>query len=206
MGRLIKAMGSYRLELRENRFAALARAIVGQQLSVSAARTIWSRLEQITGSITVESVLDIDAGSLRVVGLSHAKAAYLHDLAAQVRDGKIDLTALDFMPDEDVITLLTRVKGIGRWTAEMFLIFSLGRMDVMAADDVGLKRAMSLAYDISEPITKRHMEVISRAWVPWRSVASLLLWKALDRGFLPPAVTAVTGSCLSVDRRGKRSE
>jgi DNA-3-methyladenine glycosylase II len=191
---LIKTMGSYRLELRKNRFAALARAIVGQQLSVSAARTIWSRLEQITSSITVESVLGIDAASLRAIGLSHAKAAYLHDLAAQVCNGMIDLSALDVMSEEDVITTLTRVKGIGRWTAEMFLIFSLGHMDVLAADDVGLRRAMSLAYDISGPITKKHMEAISRAWVPWRTVASLLLWKALDRGILTAASTAFSDS------------
>jgi DNA-3-methyladenine glycosylase II len=106
----------------------------------------------------------------------------------------IDLSALDIMPDEDVITALTHVKGIGRWTAEMFLIFSLGRADILAADDVGLRRAMSLAYGISEPITKGHMEAISRAWVPWRSVGALLLWRALDRGILHVAVTNVTGS------------
>jgi DNA-3-methyladenine glycosylase II len=194
MSRLIDEIGPYRLELRENHFAALTRAIVGQQLSVTAARTIWSRLEQTTGAVTAESVLDVHSTSLRAIGLSKAKSGYLHDLAAQTRDGSLNLRALDVLSDEEVITALTRIKGIGRWTAEMFLIFSLGRMDVLAADDVGLRRAISLAYDLPNPIPKKQMEAISRAWAPWRSLASLLLWKALDSKILQSANVTFSSS------------
>jgi DNA-3-methyladenine glycosylase II len=179
---LIDGIGPYDLVLRENRFSALARAIVGQQLSVAAASTIWSRLVDLVGTVTADSVAAVDIASLRSLGFSGAKANYVSDLAEHVRSDSLDLDALDALTDEEVITRLTQVKGIGRWTAEMFLIFSLGRLDVFAVDDVGLRRAIARAYGLPSDLDSPGLTLVGEAWRPYRSLASLYLWASLDSG------------------------
>lgn len=181
MGFLVDAVGPYELELRDDRFFALVRSIVGQQLSVSAARTIWGRFAALAGAIEPAAVVGMDAHDLWACGLYKAKASYVQDLAKQVLEGKVELAQLDRLSDEEVIHELTKVKGIGRWTAEMFLIFSLGRPDVFALDDVGLRRSIRLAYRDGGDPDAETLLAISSSWHPYRSVASLYLWEALDR-------------------------
>ena len=183
MADLIGQIGSYRLELRDDRFTALARSIVGQQLSVAAARTIWSRLVTLLGCVSPEAVMAAEFEQLRGIGLSNAKANYIRDLSSKVLDGSVDLTTLDSLPDAEAIEELTLIKGVGRWTAEMFLIFSLGRPDVFSLGDVGLQRAMQAIYGI-ERVDVDSLATAAAAWQPYRSVASLYLWEALDRGLL----------------------
>lgn len=184
MERLIDAIGPYELELRDDRFFSLARSIVGQQLSVSAARTIWARFGELVGAIEPESVARMDERDLWACGLSKAKASYVQDLARRVLTGEVELERLDTLPDETVIHELTRVKGIGRWTAEMFLIFSLGRPDIFAADDVGLQRSMRSAFGLSAGVDDPTLLHLSSGWRPFRTAASLYLWQALDTGLL----------------------
>jgi DNA-3-methyladenine glycosylase II len=182
LGGLIDQVSPIELELREDRFTALARAIAGQQLSVTAAQTIWNRLATLVGTVDAETVASTDHEALRGVGLSGAKATYLVDLALRVREGTVDLAGLDRLADEEVIRELITIRGVGRWTAEMFLIFSLGRMDVFAKDDVGLQRAVARLYG-PESIDADRANVAAK-WRPFRTVASLCLWKALDQGVL----------------------
>ncbi|HET6351833.1 MAG TPA: DNA-3-methyladenine glycosylase [Coriobacteriia bacterium] len=181
---LIDAVGPFDLELADDRFADLAGSIVSQQLSTSAARTIWGRFVELAGTVTPDSIERLAEEELRAVGLSGQKARYLKDLAQRVKSGEVDLDAFDEHSDEEVIVELTKVKGIGRWTAEMFLIFSLGREDVFAADDVGLQRAVRLAYGDTDADGGPSASERALAWAPYRSVASLYLWKALDRKVL----------------------
>ncbi|MFA5844429.1 MAG: DNA-3-methyladenine glycosylase 2 family protein [Coriobacteriia bacterium] len=177
---LIEQIGVTSFELREDRFAALARAIVGQQLSVKAARTIWSRVEAAVGTVTAGGVAAADRDALRSAGLSAAKLTYVTDLATRVADGSVDLDALDDLSDEEAIGRLTTIKGVGRWTSEMFLIFSLGRPDVFALDDAGLRRSIGLLYGPRVLDDAQALAVITDRWRPYRSVASLYLWDALD--------------------------
>lgn len=180
LGRVIDAVGTIELTLGDDRFTSLARAIVGQQLSVSAASTIWSRFAGLADRLDAATVAGLDDDSLRGVGLSRAKAAYVRDLAVRVLDGTVELDQFDAMSDEAVIEELTRVKGIGRWTAEMFLIFSLGRPDVFAVDDVGLKRSIGNVFGADVARTASELTSLAERWRPYRSVASLYLWEALD--------------------------
>lgn len=181
LGRVIDAVGPLELTLRDDAFASLARAIVGQQLSVLAAQTIWGRFSAMADPPTPSTVAMLDEPALRGAGLSRAKAAYVRDLALRVLDGSVELGRFAEIPDDDIIAELTRVKGIGRWTAEMFLIFSLGRPDVFAVDDLGLRRAVHLAFERDKPLATEDIVALSDAWRPYRSVASLYLWEALDR-------------------------
>jgi len=181
MASLIAQVGALRLELTQDPFVSLARAIVGQQLSVKAAATIWGRFLAL-GPMVPEAILEFETDALRAVGLSQAKAAYMQDLARHARTGELELTRLEALDDEGVIQDVTRVKGIGRWTAEMFLIFSLGRPDVLAVDDLGLRRAAGWLVGENDPLGAVELAELGTAWAPYRSVASLYLWEALDRG------------------------
>ena len=180
LARVIDAVGPIELSLRDDRFTSLARAIVGQQLSVSAARTIWSRFADLAGDIDAATVAGLDEDAIRGVGLSRAKAAYVRDLAVRVLDGTVELDRFDEMQDEAIIEELIRVKGIGRWTAQMFLIFSLGRPDVFAVDDLGLRRSMRRIYRLSDDVSPVALATLAESWRPYRSAASLYLWEALD--------------------------
>jgi DNA-3-methyladenine glycosylase II len=167
---------------RPDAYEALARAIVGQQLSTKAAASIWARVVELFGGGTPapEQLIEIDPQQLRDAGLSWSKAGFLRDLAERVRDGELELERLPELEDEAVIDELTRVKGIGRWTAEMFLIFHLGRPDVLSTGDLGIRRAAQLAYGLDELPAPAELEQLGEAWRPHRTLACLYLWRSLD--------------------------
>ena len=167
---------------RPDPWEALARAIVGQQLSTRAARSIWEKLQGLFGGRTPapEELLRKRPQTLRKAGLSNAKVEFLRDLAAHVRDGRLDLGRLKELSDEDVIAELIEVKGVGRWTAEMFLIFHLGRPDVVSSGDLGIRRAVQLAYGMEDLPGPEELERIAEEWRPHRTLACLYLWRSLD--------------------------
>ena len=162
-------------------FRALARAIVGQQLSVKAAATISARFEALfDGPPTPAGLARLSDARLRGVGLSGQKLGYLRDLSRRVLDGSLVLADLDAMTDDEVILALTAVKGIGRWTAEMFLMFRLQRPDVLPVGDLGIVRAMERAYRLRKTPTPERMLAIGECWRPYRTVACWYLWASLD--------------------------
>jgi DNA-3-methyladenine glycosylase II len=185
---------------RTDPWEALARAIVGQQLSTRAAASIWNKLTGQFGgrTPTPEELLRKRPATLLKAGLSNAKVSYLRDLAAQVRDGRLDLRKLGDLADEDVIAELVEVKGVGRWTAEMFLIFHLGRPDIAAVGDLGIRRAVQIAYGLDELPGPDELNRIADKWRPHRTLASLYLWRSL-------ANTPVTDSAAR-GADGPRSE
>jgi DNA-3-methyladenine glycosylase II len=184
MARVIAAVGDVSVGVEPDRFISLARAIVGQQLSTAAASTIWRRFAAL-GPVEPAAILELEETELRSVGLSGAKARYVRDLAERVATGDLQLANLDSLDDETVLADVTRVKGIGRWTGEMFLIFSLARPDVLALDDAGLLRAAGWALGLGRSATAAEMSAAGEAWRPFRSVASLYLWASLDTGLVP---------------------
>ena len=165
---------------RGDAFQTLARAIVGQQISVKAAQSVWNRIALELGAVTPAGVLGAGSEALRECGLSRQKVLYLHDLAQRFASGALDVSGWRRLDDEALIVELTRVKGIGRWTAEMFLIFFMARPDVLPLDDVGLQRAMKLHYGRGRALTRSRMGNIAAGWAPWRSVATWYLWRSLD--------------------------
>jgi DNA-3-methyladenine glycosylase II len=181
MARVIEAVGEVSVAVESDRFTSLAGAIVGQQLSTAAANTIWRRFASL-GPVEPAAVLQRDETELRSVGLSGAKVRYVRDLADRVVSGDLVLASLDGLDDAAVIAEVTRVKGIGQWTAEMFLVFSLSRPDVLALDDAGLLRAGGWALDLGRVAAREELAAAGEAWKPYRSVASLYLWASLDRG------------------------
>ena len=165
---------------RGDAFATLARAIVGQQLSVKAAQSVWERLRAELAAISPAAIVSTEAARLRACGLSGAKVIYLRDLAERFEAKALDVAAWSRLDDDAVIERLTQVKGIGRWTAEMFLIFYMTRPDVLPLDDIGLQRAMRTHYNRGKPLSILRMRKIGAAWAPWRSVATWYLWRSLD--------------------------
>ena len=167
---------------RADHFSALVRAITFQQLSTKAASTIYNRLAALMpgGVPTPEAFACLTDEQLRTVGLSRQKSAYLRDLCAKVSSGVVDLAALDALNDEEIITALVKVKGIGRWSAEMFLIFRLLRPDVFPVDDLGIVTAVQRAYGLRKRPTAERLRKIAEPWRPYRSVASWYLWRSLD--------------------------
>jgi DNA-3-methyladenine glycosylase II len=167
---------------RPDPWEALARAIVGQQLSTLAARSIWEKLVgQFGGQLPPpEQLLRKRKQTLRKAGLSNAKVEFIRDLALHVKDGRLDLKGLGKLADEDVIAELIEVKGVGRWTAEMFLIFHLGRPDVVSVGDLGIRRAVQLAYGMKELPGPEELEKLAEEWRPHRTLACLYLWRSLD--------------------------
>jgi DNA-3-methyladenine glycosylase II len=167
---------------RPDGFQALARAIVGQQLSTKAAATIWGRVTEELGSETPKpaKLLKADPEKLREAGLSRSKVSFLRDLAERIEAGRLNLKTLTKLPDEDVIADLIEVKGIGQWTAEMFLMFHLARPDVLSTGDLGIRRAIQIAYGMDELPGPTEMERIAEPWRPHRTLACLYLWRSLD--------------------------
>ena len=163
-------------------YGALLRSIVGQQLSTKAARTIYERLTDLFGgdTPTPRQLLDADPEAIRAAGLSRPKVAYLRDLAERVEDGDLELDRLAELPDEEIAAQLTAVKGLGQWTVDMFLIFHLGRPDVLPVGDLGIRRAVQIAYGLEELPAPAQLERIAEPWRPWRSLACLYLWRSLD--------------------------
>jgi DNA-3-methyladenine glycosylase II len=166
---------------RPDPYIALSRAIVGQQLSTKAAASIWAKFEGLfDGTPKPGDVASAQDGVLRGAGLSGSKTAYLKDLASRVASGKLDLERIVELTDEDVIAELTDIKGIGRWTAEMFLIFHLGRPDVLSAGDLGIRRAVQIAYELDDLPGPGDLERLAEPWRPQRTLACLYLWRSLD--------------------------
>jgi DNA-3-methyladenine glycosylase II len=167
---------------RTDPYETLAMAIVGQQLSTRAARSIWEKLVgQFGGELPApEALLRKRKETLRKAGLSNAKVEFLRDLAAHVKDGRLDLKRIAKLPDEDVVAELIEVKGIGLWTAEMFLIFHLGRPDVVSVGDLGIRRAVQISYGMKELPGPEELEKLAEEWRPHRTLACLYLWRSLD--------------------------
>jgi DNA-3-methyladenine glycosylase II len=178
---LIRQRPDTRLRRRGDAFTALARAIVGQQISVRAAAGVWSRLGASVDPIAPATLAAARAEQLRACGLSRQKSAYLLDLAAHFESGALRPARWRRLDDEQVIVELTRVKGIGRWTAEMFLIFHLLRPDVLPVDDAGLQRAIARHYNRERPVSEARLRRIAAAWAPWRTVGTWYLWRSLDQ-------------------------
>jgi len=180
LSELIARFQGLALGSRGDAFSTLARSIVGQQISVKAAQSVWDRLAGRLGTVTPETLSCVRKPTLRNCGLSGQKAGYLKDLAGKFRGGTLDAARWPALDDEILIGELTQVKGIGRWTAEMFLMFHLARPDVLPLADLGLQRAMRLHYNRGRPLTFTRMQKIGTAWAPWRSVATWYLWRSLD--------------------------
>jgi DNA-3-methyladenine glycosylase II len=168
------------MQRRRDPFVALARSIIGQQLSVKAAQSIWLRLEDMAGAIEPAQIAASNVEQLRRCGLSGNKSAYLIELATRFHDGTLDAAKWRRHTDERIILELTAVRGIGRWTAEMFLIFFMLRPNILPVDDVGLQRAMRLHYNNGETLSKPEMRQIAQHWQPWCSVATWFMWRSLD--------------------------
>lgn len=165
-----------------NYFEDLCDSIISQQLSVKASATIFKRFKEIMPEqkITPEHVLSLPSERMRQVGISYAKIRYIKDLAEKVLHQEIHLNKLAEMSDQEVIEELTKVKGIGVWTAEMFLMFSLGREDVFSCGDLGLQKATQKQYGLQEKMTKDQLLKLSAQWSPYRTYAARLLWKSLE--------------------------
>ncbi len=179
LGDIIERVGPIEQRLEADAFESLASSIVSQQLSDAAARTIWGRVIGVLGSVTPTAVLAAETEALRGAGLSGSKTAFLGDLAERVSDGRLDLAALPALSDDEIVDALVSVKGIGRWTAEMFLIFSLGRPDVLAVDDGALRSTVGWLYGIDGGASREAVAAIGEAWRPYRTAASLYLWRGL---------------------------
>jgi len=184
MKRLIPQFGQARLQCRGDAFTTLARSIVGQQISVKAAQSVWERLSMPWGGaqavLKPAQVLKAQSSDLRAAGLSLRKVEYLQDLARHFKERGSRSPLWSEMEDEAVIAELVSVRGIGRWTAEMFLMFGLMRPDVLPLDDLGLLRGISLNYFSGEPVTRSEAREVGEAWAPYRSVATWYLWRSLD--------------------------
>jgi DNA-3-methyladenine glycosylase II len=187
LARIIRGHPRVALASRGDPFSTLARSIVGQQISVKAADAVWSRLSAACPPMAPASLLRRRATTLRAAGLSERKVEYLRDLAAHFADGRVDPDAFAEMDDEAVIARLTDIRGIGRWTAEMFLIFNLMRPNVLPLDDLGLLKAVSLHYFDGVPTRellardgREKVRRLAQPWQPWTSVATWYLWRSLD--------------------------
>lgn len=178
---IIDRVGPFRMEYGPAEFSSLAEAIVYQQLNGKAALTIFNRFADLAGRpLTPEGILKLSEEQLRSVGLSKQKSTYLKDLAAKTASGQLDFSQLHELPDEEVIMHLTHVKGIGVWTAHMFLMFSLRRPNVLPTGDYGVQMALKKHYRKRKLPKPKDMEKIARAWEPYRSVACWYMWRSLD--------------------------
>lgn len=191
-GAVIEAVGEPRLQFERDAWRSLSSAIIGQQISVHAARAIRGRFAALDAGRDFplpSQVLGADDEALRACGLSRGKVLSLRDLAAHFEDGRLDDARLRDMEDEEAIAALIPVRGIGRWTAEMFLMFSLARPDVWAVDDLGLRVAVARLYELDERPDAKKMREMALGWQPWRSLASWYLWRWLDNA---PKIAAST--------------
>ncbi len=176
VARVLDEAGPPSLRRNQAGFEALLRAIVSQQISTAAAATVWARLEKATGGIAPDALLMLDEEALRGAGLSRQKVAYARGLAEAVVTGGIDLDGFSGRPDEDIVEELVRLKGIGRWSAEIYLLFALGRPDAFPADDLALMIGAQRLKRLDTRPNRTGLTEIAEAWRPWRSPAALLLW------------------------------
>lgn len=161
-------------------FLTLARSIIGQQISVAAAQAVWNRFEASMPKVSPKNVLGMDKEILRSAGLSYRKIEYVQDLADHFQNKGLAKTKWHSLDDELIIQELTAIRGIGRWTAEMFLIFNLKRPDVLPLDDIGLLRAISMNYFSGEKVTRAQAREVAENWAPYRTVATWYLWRSID--------------------------
>ena len=180
MKRLIPQFGEASLQTRGNAFITLARSIVGQQISVKAAQTVWDRFSVLAPSLTPADVLRLKIDDMRAAGLSARKVEYLVDLSLHFEADKLSVDTWHSMDDEVIIAELVAIRGIGRWTAEMFLIFHLMRPNVLPLDDVGLINGISRNYFSGETVSRSEAREVAQAWAPWCSVATWYIWRSLD--------------------------
>lgn len=180
LSQIIKNCSSDSLVSRGDAFGTLMRSIVGQQISVVAASAIWNRIEKKYQAITPENILTLGEDDLRSLGLTRRKSSYIISLAKAFCDGDIGLHTWNKFEDEEVIDALIKLRGIGRWTAEMFLIFYLVRPNVLPLADVGLRRAVSQLYKKEKSISDNEIIEIAELWHPWCSVATWYLWRSID--------------------------
>ncbi len=180
MKRLIPQFGDACLQTRGDAFVTLARSIVGQQISVKAAQTVWNRFALLLNKITAGNVLKLKVDDMRAAGLSARKAEYLVDLALHFDSGAVHVKAWEAMDDEAIIAELIAIRGIGRWTAEMFLIFHLMRPNVLPLDDVGLINGISKSYFSGDVVSRSDAREVAAAWAPYCSVATWYIWRSLD--------------------------
>lgn len=199
LARIIAEVGALGIQPRRERFQALARNIIFQQLAGAAANAIYGRFVGLFPGVefpSPEQVLAKTDAQLRSVGLSEKKALYIKDLAAHVRDGKLNFHRFHRMSDEEIVAHLTQVKGIGKWTAEIFLMFNLGRPDVMPADDLGVQNAVKRHYRMRQRPNRKRLLKHAERWRPYRTAAAWYLWRSLDivlpdGGAKPAAAKAV---------------
>jgi DNA-3-methyladenine glycosylase II len=180
MKRLIPQFGEACLESRGDAFVTLARSIVGQQISVKAAQTVWDRFNLLPKKMTPANVLKLKVDDMRAAGLSARKVEYLVDLAIHFDSAKVHVKDWAAMDDEAIIAELIDIRGIGRWTAEMFLIFHLIRPNVLPLDDVGLINGISKGYFSGEVVSRNEAREVAAAWAPYCSVATWYIWRSLD--------------------------
>ncbi len=184
MRKLIPRFPDARLQSRGDAFTTLARSIVGQQISVKAAQSVWERFAALcpgpSTRLAPAAVLALPADAMRGAGLSARKVEYLCDLARHFADGAVHVAQWDGMDDEAIVDELVAIRGIGRWTAEMFLIFHLMRPNVLPLDDLGLLKGISQLYFSGEPVSRAEARELGEGWSPYRSVATWYVWRSLD--------------------------
>lgn len=180
MKKLIAAHAGPALTTRGDAFATLARSIVGQQISVKAAQSVWERFSALAQTMAPDAVLGLSVEAMRGAGLSARKAEYLSDLAAHFSAGSLHPAQWAEMADEDIVRELVAIRGVGRWTAEMFLMFYLRRPNVLPLDDLGLIKGISGAYYSGEPVTRSEVRDLAGAWAPYCTVATWYIWRSLE--------------------------
>lgn len=181
LAKVIDRIGEFNLSLTKNPYESLVEAIITQQLSAKAADSISTKFRAIYGKFPKPSdVMETSDAKLRKAGLSYMKVSYIKDLSKKVESKEIRLSYMKNLSDEEIIVQLTQVKGIGRWTAEMFLIFSLGRLDVLPVGDLGLRKGIKNLYSLEELPEKEQIERIAEKWRPYRSMATWYLWRSQD--------------------------
>jgi DNA-3-methyladenine glycosylase II len=180
MRKLIEKHGAIKLEKRKDYFNILVLSIANQQLSGKAAATIYNRLKDLCdGRVTPYKISKLSASKIRKAGFSYPKVSYIKDLSKKFVKNEVNPHKFHFQTDEEVLNELVKIKGIGRWTAEMFLMFSLGREDVFPADDLGIKKAVKKIYGLND-LSGKNLDKFSKRWSPYRSYASLYLWKSTE--------------------------
>jgi DNA-3-methyladenine glycosylase II len=180
MRKLIPRFGDLHLIGRSEPFTTLARSIVGQQISTKAAESVWQRLLAVCPKCTPQQILKAGEADLSGCGLSKRKAEYILDLAEHFKEKRVHVEKWTEMQDEEVIAELIQIRGIGRWTAEMFLIFNLLRPNILPLDDVGLLKGISVNYFSGEPVSRSDAREVAANWEPWRTVATWYMWRSLD--------------------------
>jgi DNA-3-methyladenine glycosylase II len=182
LGKIIKQFGSYKVNLVKNPYESLVEAIITQQLSGKAAESISKKFRNLFGKFPKPAdVLKMSDLQLRSAGLSSMKVKYIKDLSKKIESKELKISLLKNMTDEEVVLKLTRIKGIGRWTAEMFLIFCLGRLDVLPVGDLGLKKGIQRLYSMPKLPDEAEIEQIAQKWRPYRTVATWYVWKSLNQ-------------------------